>query len=244
MPRSRTNYIVEARWNDPKKVQYRTDAVIAPYQQFFAQSIPEDKQYWTLCGAHYNEQGPFTTGSEFLQATENIIAPHQFHGIDREAVIIDTNRKIHPEAHWHCDDLLEVVKKAILQGSFNPAIFHFDGVNETEFTAEYVARLFRIIDDFVPDPMLLVTTLLMKNPYRASVVKHGDEFIGELLKYYEPCKHWRLLNTYYWYTGTGVRSNTIMGSFAWIKQQHDATNIQRGAFQFTVSQKEITDFLV
>lgn len=243
MPHSRTNYIAEARWNDPKKVNYRYDAVISPYQSFFGQSLPKNKQYWTLCGAHFDEHGPMQEGSEFLQLTESkLITPQQFHGVDREDSIIKENQQIHPEATWHCGDAIEAVKAAILRKNFNPAIFHFDGVNETQVTAEYVARLFRMFDDFVPDELLFVITLVMKNPYRPDKETHGNEFVEELLKHYEPPTHWRLLDTYYWYGGAGTRSNTVMGSFAWIKKKHDPSDIQRGEFKITVSAPNMKKF--
>lgn len=214
-----TNYIVNPQWDNDDKRSYRQECIIFPAKNIFGHSIPLAKQYWTLCGAHFN--GDVALKGEFGQLDElDLILPHQFHGVDRESSIIKGNKKFYPEANWICGDFKEVMQEYALRGDFNPAIIHFDCVNSIKFAVPYVTRLFWFIDNNVPDSMMFVINLMLNNPYRIRKELHGRAFIDGLLKEYNCPDHWTFVNSYYRYKGTGSRSRSVLGTFIWVKEPH------------------------
>lgn len=92
------------------------------------ESIPDDKQYWTLCNIQ-PEGDHLTFGSEINQILSAglIKNKNQFHGIDNNLEYIQQNRITHPEAHFYHGDWKNVVKYEVIEG-FNPAIIYFDTI--------------------------------------------------------------------------------------------------------------------
>ena len=222
MPHDRTNYIKSPRWDDPQKVNSRTEAIILPYRHYFHNSIPTPKQYWTMCGAHFDETGKLK--GECGQLTQDgLIKPEQFHGVDREESIIKKNKKHYPEINWYCEDFRDAMAEAAIEGWFNPAIINYDGVMQSRSSAKYLKRILNFIDNNVHEELLLVANFLLNSPYKSNVGSHcetGSEVIDELLRIYIFPDHWTVHPTYYEYPGTDKRSKSWMGMFAFVKEPH------------------------
>lgn len=228
MPRKRTNYIDDAQWDDKEKKRYRQECIIGPTQKLFGTSLPPDKQYWTLCGAHFNKKTRTPLKGELGHAVDSgLIQPNQFHGVDHavdasgKPIIIPQNRKFYPRANWHQGDFLEQMKKANKDKKFNPAVVNFDGVQQVKFSSSYVSKMFSFFDRAVPGAMLLVTSVILKSPYPRQKERDGNEFIEALVDC-DPfwANHWKWSDVYYFYPGTGARSKTVMGVFTFVKEPH------------------------
>lgn len=220
--RQSSNYIKTPRWDDPQKVNSRSEAIILPYHRYFSNAIPQDKQYWTMCGAHFNEQGRLE--GEFGHLTrEGLIQPNQFNGVDIEPSIIDTNRQYYPDVNWHCGDFRDVMSEAVVNGNFNPAIINYDGVMQSKRGAKYLKRILSFIDHNVNDDLMLVANFLLNSPYQSdegTPRETGGEAIDKLLSIYIFPDHWSIHPTYYEYPGTDKRSKSWMGMFIFIKKSH------------------------
>lgn len=81
-------------------------------------SLPLDRGYWTLC----NRQ-PDDPRSEIMQIVNSGLAKKfQFHGVDRNELLIAENRVAHPEAYWYAEEWLDVIRRP----EFNPALIYLD----------------------------------------------------------------------------------------------------------------------
>jgi len=213
------NYEENAQWDDPKKIQYREQSILDPYRKYFSHSLPKNKQYWTMCGAHFNQDTPLK-GELGQLAEEELITPSQFHGVDIQEEIIERNRALYPDVNWHHGDFKEVMEQFSINGDFNPGIINYDGVRGVKFSANYVTRLLWFIDANVQDDLLFSVNILLKIPYNEDAEKEGKDFIDLLLKKYNCPDHWKMKSTYYNYEGTGDRSRSVMGVFTFVKSKH------------------------
>lgn len=218
-----SNYIKTPRWDDPQKVSSRSEAIILPYRRYFGESIPRDKQYWTMCGAHFDEQGKLD-GEHGQLVKEGLIQSEQFHGVDIEEYIIENNRKHYPDVNWLCGDFRDAMVQASIEGRFNPAIINYDNVMQSKNSVKYLKRIFSFIDNNVHGELLLVANFMLNNPYHSnegSFRETGSETIDKLLSIYMFPDHWSVHPTYYEYPGTDKRSKSWLGMFAFIKQSHE-----------------------
>jgi len=228
MPRAHTNYLDDPHWNNPRKVASRLDTIIQPYRQFFGDRLPADKQYWTMCGAHYiaDENSIQPIPGEFGQMVETgLITDSQFHGVDRYAVVIENNRALHfathPDAHWHHGDFKDVMEQSWIDGEFRPAIINYDGVMEPKYGVKYLKTLLRFIDHNVQDELLFTANFVMRSPYRRHLINNGTDVIDGLMKSYAFPDHWTILPQYYEYLGgASTHASSIMGVFVMIKRRH------------------------
>ncbi len=225
MPREYTKYLANAEWDNPEKRKSRAQSVINPYRKYFGHSLSPEKQYWTLCGAHFNKTGPLQGElGHMIQA--GLVTPDQFHGVDREPDIITRNQQLHPESNWHCGDFREVMYAASDEGTFNPAIINYDGVAGIPNAVYDVIRIFWLIDSNVREKLLFSINVLLRLPYKIDRIKQGIEFMEPLQKQHNIPDHWALRSTYYSYPGAVARSQTVMGVFTFIKESHDSNDMK------------------
>jgi len=223
MPRSlQPHYVSNARWDSPEKVESRSITIINLFRDTFGvSSIPEEKQYWTMCGAHFDKHGALK--GEFGHLLKSgFIQPSQFHGVDREEVIIQRNQQIYPDAEWHHGDFLSTMED---YENFNPAVINYDGVMQPKFGSRYLKSIMKFVDFNVEGELLLVANFLLINPYthNPDLVFSIDDTIGMLFgDYYFP-DHWRMVPQAYSY-GTG-RGHNLMGVLMFVKKSHDPDNI-------------------
>lgn len=222
MPRASTNYVANANWGSEEKRASRCQTIIAPHRKFFGESIPADKQHWTLCGAHFNEDGPIEGELSHL-VSEGLLQPNQFRGVDKEPDIIVENKQIHPDIDWREGDFRSVMLAASQSGEFDPAIINYDGVMELRFGIPYLARLFWFINDNVLGDLLFSVSMIMKSSYRQSKEKTGEQFIDALERELggQYRDHWRMVRDYYYYPGAN-NARTVMGIFTFVKRGHSS----------------------
>lgn len=232
MPHSHTNYIDNPIWDDPKKVKSRHEAIISAYYKHTKKtSIPSDKQYWTMCGAHYSNSSSTLTpikGELGQLLDEHFITENQFYGVDIVPEIIKRNKLFYPQINWLCGDLCEVIEQSIISQQFTPEFINFDTPLQTKFGIRLLKKLMQLIDYNVKDELILSANFVLNSPYR-SIVKeiNGFDAISILLKNYYVPDHWMLDSEYYRYYGTGERSKSIMGTFVFVKSKHEEIKLSK-----------------
>lgn len=220
-----SNYHKDPNWDTERKQQARLATIIAPYRRLFGQALPTDKQYWTMCGAHYRfvDESVVRGMGEMTQLVEaELLQPHQFVGVDRDGTIIENNRQVYPEIMWLHGDFYAVMAEAASKHHFNPAVVNYDGVMESKFGTRYMAQIMQFLDHNTEGDLLFVANFVLQTPYRKQQETHGREIIDSLVKHYIPRDHWHLVDTYYAYRGgANQRSHTTMGSVILAKIGHD-----------------------
>jgi hypothetical protein len=220
-------YIDNCEWDSINKVQSRIITIIDLYRHVFKrEKIPEEKQYWSMCGAHFNKDGPIK--GELGHITEvGLISPIQFNGVDRESDIIEKNRKLLPNIKWYHGDFLDVMEAAEKKGDFDPAIINYDGVMQPNFGTKYLKQIMKFIDYNVINELLLIANFILINPYTyAENTRFTIYDVMERMKkiYWFP-KHWKIVPQAYTYPGASKNNKTVMGMIMFIKDIHDPYNI-------------------
>ena len=112
-------------YKDATKTIIRQVTIIEPYKRIFGDSLPAEKQYWTLCNLQTNPAGQITEESEIGQLLDTgLITKEQFHGVDYDADIIEHNKRHIPESHWYAGDFFRTLLHN--QDDFNPGIIYLD----------------------------------------------------------------------------------------------------------------------
>jgi hypothetical protein len=207
-------------WSCTKKQNARLETIISQYQNYFGYKLPEDKQYWTLCGQCATPNGEPLQGCELCQLIESgLISANQFHGVEINEEIHDLNVKAFPEINWHNDDFYRAIVKAKCNNNFNPAIVNLDTIKTPDGGAAYISKMISLLNDTC-DEVLLVVNVILKMRFYAK--KNGDYFINLLNKHhqfrYAMKDNWNLIDNYYEYNGAG-KGSTSMGSFIFVKSK-------------------------
>ncbi len=228
MTKKLPNYVSDSKWSkDPKKIEARNQTIILPYRKFFSQSLPPEKQYWTMCSSYYDSNGK-TTGELHQLIEDGLISANQFYPVDINPDIIEKNKEYYPDINWICDDFIEAMKKASIEGNFNPGIINCDNVRQYKNAILYLKKLLYFIDNNVFGELLLISNLMLNNPYGDKSKKDLiDKVIKYLLKNYTVPDHWAIHPQYYEYNGTGNRSQTTLGSILFIKSKHKEIKITK-----------------
>lgn len=227
----------------PKKYHAREETIIGMYRKYFANSIPEDKQYWTMCGQHA-KNGVFQPGSELGQLLQTeFLSADQFYGVDIVEEVISQNQAAKPEANWIHDDLLHAMKTACKEDNFHPAVINADLISLKERGSSMTSQIMSFLEDIDCPNVLLVANIMLTNPHAlggkklADIEISSDTFIAEFerwkaFQYVWATDNWRLHPEFYVYNGTGKRSRTIMGTFIFIRKDHipDASNMVVGPY--------------
>jgi hypothetical protein len=218
-----SNYIYNSPWDTPRKQNSRWITIINLYKELFQrESIPEDLQFWSLCGAHTNDNMPIKGEIGHL-LEHGLIKSSQYFGIDREDVIIERNKKHFPNINWIKGDLIEVIQENILKNNFKPAIMHNDNVTQPKKGVLTLKKLMTLIDYNVPNQLMLVNNFVLSNPYNPSDYLRYE--VNDVLKYlntiYWTPNHWSLYPEAYTYS----HSHAKMGIIIFIKDNHNINNI-------------------
>ena len=117
-------------------------------------SIPLDREYWTLCNVQNKK-----SGAEIVQMEDmGLIHKRQFHGVDRDPKIIKQNIKCHPDAHWYSGEWDEVIE----ENKFNPAMIYLD---MTAFTDNRIALNLTVNTMLLcPSKTLLLINTMLNDP--------------------------------------------------------------------------------
>ena len=77
-----TNVGTIKKYTFSKKLTAREETIIKYYRRVFHESLPKEKQYWSMC-AQCAQNGKLIPGTELDQVLkEGLITPDQFHGVD------------------------------------------------------------------------------------------------------------------------------------------------------------------
>jgi len=220
---SQSSYIKNAQWDSKTKRKSRFHNVIKLYETAFGvKSIPEGKQYWSMCGAHFNDDGPLK--GEFGQLLEyGLIHKDQYFGVDIEEEIIEKNQELYPDTNWINNDFLESMMESKRKGEFNPSLINYDGIMQPEFGSQYFRNILSFIDYNVSNELLLIASFVLENPYSNSKRRSYtiDDVAHNITKRYLIPKHWVASPIAYIYQNL----RTKMGVIAFAKYEHDPTHI-------------------
>ena len=210
-------------WNDPKKRLARQETIIDQYRKRFHQTIPPNKQYWTMCGQCVDKDGRFQEGCELSQMLKDgFIQPAQFHGVEIDSNIAEANRRAFPEANWYTDDFYRAMQKAKIANMFSPAIVNADFINMPDRACGYLADIMGFLSSCVDEVMIVANFVLLHQRFTRH--ERDMEFVIEKLNkdgsFQLALKtgNWRFDQKYYRYAGTGRKSRTIMGTVVFYKE--------------------------
>jgi len=235
MPHTPSNYVKHGPWDDDVKIEARYKTIIDVYRNVFKlQSIPDDKQYWTMCGAHYKNDAPLK--GEFGCLTDSkLIHPQQFYGVDREEKIIETNRNYYPDVKWIHGDFVDIMNKYASKKQFVPSIINYDGIMQPRYGVDYLKKIIITIDGNVPERILLVANFVLTNPYNRSkdLIFSLEDIIKRLMKIHWLQDYWSILRKGFYYK----HKSTTMGTIVFIKDSHEI-----GRFVYTKNKNNYIDY--
>ena len=204
----------------PKKIASRQQTIINIYRnRYNLQSIPEDKQYWTICGRCSYEYGKLEEHCEPDQIiSSGLVKPNQFHGIEISQEIYDWNAKANKDINWHLGDFYETMVEYSNHNYFNPAIINADMLLMPKNGAQYLSKILSFIDTKVKDVMVVANYVAECRHLRSNM----DDIVSNIEK--EPSfqlafnnGNWSIHDEYYWYNGTG-KTSTKMITVIFFKQ--------------------------
>ena len=205
----------------PRKHQARQATIIEPYRALFGYSVPEEQQYWAMCAACANGND-IISGSELDQITEaELIQPQQFHGVDFNRSIYETNR-LYTGSNWYCSDFLQAMQRAYKQGNFHPAIINADLINMPTKASAYIAKIFDFLTWTKTADVMVVTNIVLKSHNRFSTTEELEKKLCENLVFRIAWmkRHWQIFSReIYSYNGTDNEkghSNSVMGSLVFV----------------------------
>ena len=225
----RANYAIHPNWDTDQKKEARRCSVIAPYRSLTGKtSLPRDKQYWTMCGAHYHgAEGNFlpVLGELGQLTSDGLIACSQWRGVDREAAVIENNRKLYPDVWWKCGDFYDVMRAECAKGKFNPGLVNYDGVMSPKYSVPYLVKIMSLIDHNIRGSLVLIANFVLKSPYRTSLTRESRTVFDVLKKSYAVPDHWKILPFHWSYRGGASKhSHAGMGTFVFVKSVHSGTS--------------------
>jgi hypothetical protein len=210
-------------WSGNKKIIAREETIINQYRKIYnRQSIPQDKQYWTMCGNLSDNNNNINHDSEYAQIIrEGLIQPHQFKGVEIDETIYKRNKQVLPNIEIYQDDFFKTLNRQANQNLFKPAIVNADLINMPEIGAIYISKIIALLT-MMPGEVMLVANLVLDSPYISPTRKKQDidRFLANLKnqhKFNAFKHHWNFNNECYKYAGNREHSRTSMGSYIFWK---------------------------
>ena len=209
----------------PRKAQARRDTIIEPYRELIDKFLPHGKQYWTLAGPCYDDEGKLGTNSEIWQMTAaGLIFANQYHGIDNSEETITKNKKVAPAANFYYGDFVKELTKAKDDGRFNPGIIHADFTKMSKTSVSDTGNIVYLVEQANIYNVMIVSNFPYNNPYAGSL--KGDVSSKEILKMFEQNQRfnnswndrWTIYPKFYYYGGTGKTSKTTMITFIFYRK--------------------------
>ena len=210
-------------WSGNKKIIAREETIINQYRKIYnRQSIPQDKQYWTMCGNLSDNNNNINHESEYAQIIrDGLIQPHQFKGVEIDETIYNRNKQVLPNLEIYQDDFFKTLNRQANQNQFKPAIVNADLINMPEIGATYISKIMALLS-MMPGEVMLVANLVLDSPYISPTRKKQDidRFLVNLKnqhKFNAFKHHWNFNNECYKYAGNREHSRTSMGSYIFWK---------------------------
>jgi len=217
------NYIRAGPWDSIGKKNARELTIINTYRHFFNKQIPSDKQYWSMCGAHFDVNGKPLLGELGFLLKRGLISKDQYFGVDREASIINKNRELFPDINWIEGDFLDSMETHLYNENFNPAIINYDGIMQPKFGSRYLKQILKFVDYNISNKLLLLSTFILTNPYSGAekLTFTIQDAMKEIASIYWIPDHWTVIPQAYVYSGMTSKVGVII----FIKDKHDLNNI-------------------
>jgi hypothetical protein len=214
----------------PRKAKARFDTIINTYRELFHDKLPEEKQYWTLAGPCFDEDGELGTCSEIHQLiSSGLITESQYHGIDNGIEIIEKNRIAAPNSNFYHGDFISQLQIEAQTGRFNPGIVNCDFTKMVKTSAVDVGNVMYLLDNHNISDTMMVVNFPANNPYSGKLDENTDyeklidDFWNELSSNQRFNSSWNerchIYPECYLYGGTGENSRTTMITF--IIYKHD-----------------------
>ena len=214
----------------PKKLIARKETIINVYRELFHNKVPINKQYWTMCGLHANEDKTFANGSELGQILkEELITEDQFFGIDINPEVIELNKQSKPTVNWINNDLLKEMKKAYFNNNFNPAIINADLIFLQKRGTRFASQILSFLQDTKINNLFIVCNIMLTNPRSEgwklfsgfefdtdTTIKEFEKSIA--FQYVWNSGDWKLYPRVYDYNGTGKQSRTALRTLIFYKR--------------------------
>ena len=204
----------------PKKLLARQTTIIDVYRKYLHQSLPSQKQYWTLCATNVMN-GELQEQSELGQIfSSGLISLNQYYGVDYNEAVIEKNRQCNLNVNWICGDFLDSIKSEYKKGNFNPGIINADFIWMPKKSLHYIVDIMDFLNHIKVSEVLLVCNMVLRNPYSGKSIDTQDFF--DMIKSLKEFKikykqgNYRFLEDVTIYSGTG-RDRTYMGTINLIK---------------------------
>jgi hypothetical protein len=203
-----------------RKEQSRQDTIIDAYRSIFNRnSIPSDRQYWTLCNFQADDDGNIPEASEVGQLIESgLLSINQIYGVDFYSNVIDHNKTYIPYANWFNGELYDTIIQNI--NIFNPSIINIDLNCMVRRSIRVATKILRLINDLKIKDILIVLNVMVTNPRRKNILtldELNEIFIEKFLHndiFLYNAKGWNIYgdDKLYSYHGTGKKGKTTMSS--------------------------------
>lgn len=204
----------QKRFSCPKKTQARYDTIIKRYRCNFYDSIPQDRQFWSMCGQNADQDGLIENSEYHQLITSGLILPHQYHGVELNQEIHNINRTIDGPNWYHGDFFTAMLRS----NNFAPAIINADFTR----TPKKEAAKFAAIMDFVTQgdiyDVMLVGNFCLR--FISHDAKDGNEIISKLNRqplFQRSVHKWNYDQTYYQYPGTNSKASMMGTVVFWMK---------------------------
>lgn len=198
----------------PRKHSARQVTIIDVYKKLYGKSIPQNKQYWSMCALCADENG-IIEDSELDQLVESkLINPNQFNGVDFNKEIYEKN-KLYTKSKWYNCDFLTAMKEAQKLGKFNPCIVNADLINMPNKAAIHAGRILNFLYENNHIQTILVLNTVIKCHNRFSSVEELSKNLCKEsnFRFVWNTKKWKLLeNSAYLYNGTQSKKKTFSDS--------------------------------
>lgn len=181
MPRE--SHSIQPNYSDNPGKRNAREQIIEAYRKLTGlHSIPEDRNYWTLC----NWQ-PDTPGAEINQFTDcGLIKKSQYYGIDNDIKkegIIDQNQETHPEATFFEGDWLQIIQQNY--EIFKPGLVHYDSIHTVARTRFRKTLATTMNLCYLPNTVVAATAMLTDG-HSSRVFDPGSLFKGIIDLLYDP----------------------------------------------------------
>jgi len=222
-------------WKGKKKLHARNETIISKYHEAFGMnSVPADKQYWTLCGLLTDGKGGKNKNNEYYHVTKKneitgvpFITPQQFHGVEREEPIYRQNKEAFPELRIFHGDIFTVMNNfaANPRNIYAPGFVNLDLISMVDRSADYLPKLLEFVGGY-DGPIMFVCNVVMKTFYNTPENGVGTDDQNRFIKRLNKSPIYRKLMNEVWqrdpncyiYHGNDDESFTTMGSYIFYKK--------------------------
>jgi hypothetical protein len=207
-----------------RKEQSRYDTIIDAYKDIFkTDSIPSDRQYWTLCNYQADDMGNVPDASEIAQIVNSgLLSINQFYGVELLSEAIEHNKKYIPDAKWFNGSLYDTIVDNM--DNFNPSIINIDLNCMMDKSIHIITRMLKLINILKTENIMIVLNVMVTNPRQKTteeLMELNNRFISKFPKnknFLNVAKGWNVYkNKIYSYHGTGKQGKTIMSTLIFWK---------------------------